>query len=332
MNFNDRIIAVGSEFLTDQKKFISFLKFRILHRSFSIFLDASLNDLPILPTKSKEESEFSLRKKVLIWRAIIFVIIVIIVIIFVVVLIVRDKDEDNEEEPTPVVHYRLSTDIVPTQYDIFLFPNVPAKTFEGTLNLYSKTNTPASTYTLYAHSSLNITSVTGVAKYTFNKNENKLIMEGDDFSFISIEYVGSLDQNNYGWYYINDTLASTQFEPTSARKAFPCFDEPNVKSVFNISIKTNLTALSNMPVQNTISEPDGTIFQFEPTPPMCTYLVALVVGSFTNLSGYTNRGLLVKVIAEKGKEGLLEFALNESISAVEFLEDFYGINYSLPHL
>lgn len=50
--------------------------------------------------------------------------------------------------------------------------------------------------------------------------------------------------------YLSRTLASTHFEPTSARMAFPCFDEPSIKANYSISIRRSPahTALSNMPV------------------------------------------------------------------------------------
>lgn len=44
-------------------------------------------------------------------------------------------------------------------------------------------------------------------------------------------------------------VASTQFEPTSARAAFPCFDEPAFKANFSVQIRREAKhiALSNMP-------------------------------------------------------------------------------------
>lgn len=71
-------------------------------------------------------------------------------------------------------------------------------------------------------------------------------------------------------------MLSTQFESCDARRAFPCFDEPNLKATFDFEIEVpkGQTALSNMPVK---SEREGSnsglkFVTFERTPVMSTYV------------------------------------------------------------
>jgi hypothetical protein len=50
---------------------------------------------------------------------------------------------------------------------------------------------------------------------------------------------------------VSSWLATSKFQPSDARKAFPNFDEPRFKSTFKLTQKhwNNFTALSNMPVE-----------------------------------------------------------------------------------
>lgn len=75
---------------------------------------------------------------------------------------------------------------------------------------------------------------------------------------LTIDHTGTLNSNVQGWhrasYVATDGsvhwLASTHFEPTAARHAFPCYDEPALRARFTLTIQhgANYFALGNMPV------------------------------------------------------------------------------------
>ena len=93
-------------------------------------------------------------------------------------------------------------------------------------------------------------------------------------------------------------MISSHFEPTDARSAFPCLDEPSFKAIFHISIThaKNLTAISNSPAQREqdFDHNSTTSTVFEPTLKMSTYLVALSVNDYTFDTGVSKSGVKVR--------------------------------------
>ena len=125
-------------------------------------------------------------------------------------------------------------------------------------------------------------------------------------------------------------LAATQFEAPHARRAFPCFDEPEFKASFGVTlvVAEGLLAISNGPEVHRESLGDGRVrVDFAPTIPMSTYLVAWVVGPLVVTEPVDAGGVAVRVAHVPGKEHLTRFALDVGSFAIRFFADYYGIPY-----
>jgi puromycin-sensitive aminopeptidase len=126
-------------------------------------------------------------------------------------------------------------------------------------------------------------------------------------------------------------LAVTQFEATDARRAFPCWDEPDLKAVFQVTlvVEEGLTAISNTRVvsQDRIPGTGKKAVRFAPTIKMPTYLVAFVVGQLEPTQETVVGETPIRSWCVPGKSHLAGFAQEVAAFSLRFFQDYYGMPY-----
>ena len=160
---------------------------------------------------------------------------------------------------------------------------------------------------------------------------------------LDLRFVGELNDKLRGFYrsqYVNPEgevsyLATTQFEATDARRAFPCWDEPACKATFQLTlnIPANMVAVSNTPILEQAGLDAGfKSIMFHRTPIMSTYLMAFVVGDLSYIEQEAVNNTTVGVWTTRGKEEQGRFALETSARMLEFFNEYFGIPYPLEKL
>ncbi|XP_052888365.1 aminopeptidase N-like [Anopheles moucheti] len=253
------------------------------------------------------------------------------------------------------LRYRLPTYIVPTHYKLYVETQVHTgnRSYSGSVDIHL--DIQRQTSTIYVHNrGLRITAnelyfSDEAANITFLETLRYTEDSEREFTIFSIrralapaEYIlrldfeGQLRTDEDGFYissYRDENgarryLASTQFQAISARSAFPCLDEPALKTTFSVEIKhhPSYQAVANMPISAIAGDLDGNVVTvFETTPPMSVYLLAFMVSDFL----YTeNAEAAQRVYARPNAINQTQYALEAGVRILSVFDEYLGLPYS----
>lgn len=256
-------------------------------------------------------------------------------------------------QPFPWDRMRLPTTVSPVHYDLSLHPNLTSLDFSGVVRIQLEVHEDTSTVVLHAKqmriSGALLLAPEGVRPLRVLEHpsfhqlallSDSVLTRGRNYQ-VQLEFAANLSDSYHGFYkssYRTRTgevrvMASTQFEATFARGAFPCFDEPAFKANFTIRMirEPRHIAISNMPKVKTVDLPGGLLEDhFDTSVKMSTYLVAYIVSDFLSVSKTTKHGVEISVYAVPDKIDQTSFALDAAVKLLDFYDDYFDIPYPLP--
>lgn len=239
---------------------------------------------------------------------------------------------------------RLSDTVVPESYDLTFTPDLARATFAGEETIRVQVRKATSAITLNAvelefqEASITAGGTTQKATATFDAGKEqatlavaKEVAAGP--AEIHIRFTGILNDKLRGFYLSKSerrSYAVTQFENTDARRAFPSFDEPAFKAVFQITliIDKGDMAISNSKIASDTPGPgEGKhTVKFAATPKMSSYLVAMLVGDFVCREGGAD-GIPIRVCSLPEQKDMTGYALEASENVLKYYDKYYSIKY-----
>ncbi|XP_038077170.1 aminopeptidase N-like [Patiria miniata] len=279
--------------------------------------------------------------------------------------------QTTAELPTedPLMVGRLPRTVLPRRYLLnvrpYLYENDgplnSSYTFDGWVRIKVECVVPTDeivlhSYALTVHGAPNVTgsdygdSGQLLDHFTFDKDNMFLVLKLKESLQprknyeISIEFTGLLDKQDVAGFYVSEyytnegakrLTATTQMEGPHARRVLPCFDEPSFKASFDVQIehRSDMIALSNGMETSTIQlDNHWSRTYFKRVGDMPTYLLAMVVHDFQNVSGTTEDGCLVRVWIQPEYILNVSTALDYAIRIQTFFNSFLDMKYPLEKL
>jgi aminopeptidase N len=256
-----------------------------------------------------------------------------------------DPADDSE------ARYRLPRAVIPRHYTLTVAPDLEAGRFTGLQEVRLDVVEPTTEIVLNAlELELSDASLIGadgsqieIAKIRMDPEAERAHLElqspvsAGEWT-LRLSFGGDFNRQLTGFYLSTyrdaaggeQRIGTTHFEATDARRAFPCWDEPDLKAPWSVVlvVADGLAALSNGPEIARETLDDGRIrVSFGQTMPMSSYLVAYVVGPLEVTEPSDANGTPVRIAHIPGKGELTPYAQDIGVRSLNFFADYYGIPY-----
>ena len=234
--------------------------------------------------------------------------------------------------------FRLSKDVRPARYELHFDLDLETWTARGEATIDLRLARPTRSLTLHSVG-LDIATGDGIERVGYDEESETATLElsaelraGEQR--LRLRWSVAISESLRGLYRstrLGERYAATQFEAADARRAYPCFDEPEFKARFSLTLvhPSGLAAIANAPIRTSRRLADGrTETAFAETPLISSYLVAFTVGPYESTpparsrTGHEVRVWLPPGLAEQGI-----YARDAHVRAVEYLEAYTGIPY-----
>jgi len=253
---------------------------------------------------------------------------------------------------TDETKFRLPRDVAAKRYELTLAPDLHSATFTGHERVYLELSVPNDSIVCNA-AELQISGATlSPASSSTQPVELEVCIQEDlervafkspvvlqpGAYWLDCEFTGVLNDKLRGFYRSTfrdadgneQVIATTQCESTDARRAFPCWDEPDRKAVFSVALEVDdgLLAISNGAERHVTELPGGRRrVEFADTIPMSTYLVAFVVGPLEVTEAEDVDGIALRVVHTPGNGHLTGFALEVGAHALRYYSEYFALPY-----
>ncbi len=237
---------------------------------------------------------------------------------------------------------RLGTEVVPTFQEIHLRVDPDQADYSGSIGIELEVQRATEHFRFHSEG-LELTRTAlegpeGAVEFTLQPESDEIVRIETGATLVpgsyrfTAEFTNPFDTQASSLYRMETDgkgYAFTQFEEDDARGAFPCWDEPEFKIPFQITltVRREHLAISNTPVESETVEGEWKTILFERTKPLPTYLLALAVGPLETVS-LPDLGVPGRIVTVAGQSHLTRNTIQMTAPILKALEEYFAPEYA----